>query len=99
MEHQSVSIQQMKEALASVAGSKFPVTITTSSGEVALRFIRGFADSQNNVVLISETSYSLAVKILEVKDIVVLEYATEYTGGRTRVFRAKWIPKPARSIG
>lgn len=99
MEHQSVSIQQMKEALASVAGSKFPVTITTSSGEVALRFIRGFADSQNNVVLISETSYSLAVKIHEVRDIVTLEYAAEHTGGRAHVFRAKWIPKPEKNIG
>ena len=96
MEYQSVSLQQMKEALAAVAGSKFPVRITTTSADAEMRYVRGFADSQNNVVLVSETSYTLALKIVEVKDIAALEYAVEHTGGSARTFRAKWSPKAAR---
>lgn len=96
MEYQSVSLQQMKEALGSVAGSKFPVTITTAGGEITVRYIRGFADPQNNVVLVSATSYSLAVNILEVKEILTMEYSPEHAGGSLRAFRAKWLGKPQK---
>ena len=100
MDYQTVSLQQMKEALTSVAGSKFPVTITTADGEIAARYVRGFADARNNVVLVSETSYSLALKILQVKDIAALEYSLELKEGTTlRALRAKWLSKPANNIG
>lgn len=99
MEYQSVSLQQMKDALATVAGSKFPVKLAMRSGAAVVQYIRGFADSRNNVVLVSETSYSLALKIVEVKDIVTLEYATDGNGGTLRAFQAKWLSKSQKDIG
>lgn len=96
MEYLPVSPQQMKEALATVAGSKFPVTINTADGDIAVCYVRGFADAQSNVVLISATSYSLALKIIEVKSIAALDYAPEHPGGTLRGFKAKWLTRPAR---
>lgn len=93
MAYQPVSLQQMKEALVAVAGSNYPVKIVERDGTTAQRYVRGFADAQNNVVLVSETSYSLAMKIVETKDIATLEYPPEYAAGNHRKFRAKWLPK------
>jgi hypothetical protein len=97
MDYQPVSLQQMKEALVAVAGSKYPVTILDKDGTNTVRYVRGFADAQNNVVLVSETSYSLAMKIIEAKDIAMLEYAVEHIQGHQRKFRAKWFsPRPEK---
>ncbi|MEX2234476.1 MAG: hypothetical protein WD824_20080 [Cyclobacteriaceae bacterium] len=93
METETVSIQQMKEALAKRAGSKFPGKITRKDGEVIVRYIRGFADQQTNIVLISETSYSLALQILEVKDIRTLECSSENSDGVWKILHAKWLKK------
>ena len=87
----------MKDALANEIGSKLPVKITTADGVEIVRYIRGFADPQTNIALISETSYSLALKILEVKDIRKLEYA-ENAEGNWKVLYAKWMNKPAKPI-
>jgi hypothetical protein len=76
-----VSTQQMKDALERMVGSRFPVRITLGTGDVIVRYIRGFADQQTDIVLISETSYSLAMKIVEVKEIAVLEFANEKSDG------------------
>jgi hypothetical protein len=96
MEQETVSIQQMKEALSKESGSRFPLKITLKDGEQIVRYIRGFADQQTNIVLISETSYSLALKIIEVKHIRTLEYAPENSGGVWRVLHAKWFAKVAK---
>lgn len=93
MENQNVSIQQMKAALAKEVGSKFPVKITKSDGEKLVRYVRGFADQQANILLISETSYSLSLKILEVKEIQRLEFASEDAVGQWKVLQAKWMKK------
>jgi len=93
-EELTVSIQQMKDVLTAKIGSRFPVKITRKDGQVMVRYIRGFADQQTNILLISETSYSLALKIIEVKDIQTLEYALENTAGTWKVLHAKWIKKP-----
>ena len=85
----------MTAALTKEVGSKFPVKITTVKGEEMVRYIRGFADQQTNIVLISETSYSLALKILEVKEIQKLEFA-EGGGGTWKVLYAKWTGKPTK---
>lgn len=69
-----VSIQQMKDALFKEADSKFPLKITRKDGESIVGYIRGFADQQTNILLISETPYSLGLKILEIKDIRIVEY-------------------------
>ena len=87
----------MKDALAKEVGSKFPVKITTTSGEEIVRYIRGFADQQTNILLISETSYSLALKILEVKDIRKLQYA-ENAEGNWKTLYAKWMTKPTKPL-
>lgn len=83
----------MKEALAKRVGSKFPIKITTRGGEVIVPYIRGFADQQTNIVLISETSYSLALQILEVKDIRTMECASENSDGVWKILQAKWFKK------
>jgi hypothetical protein len=97
MEHeQLVSIQQMRDVLYKQTGSKLPVKITDKDGEVMVRHIRGFADQQANIVLISETSYSLAMKILEVKDIRTLQYAPESADGSWKTLHAKWLIKASK---
>lgn len=92
-----VTMSQMKEALGKMAGSKFPVKITVSNGDVLVRYVRGFADQQSNIVLTSETSYSIAMKITEVKDIAVLEYAQEKSNGGWVTMHAKWRTKPEKT--
>ena len=96
MEQETVTIQQMKDALAKEAGSKFPLKIILKNGEVIVRYIRGFADQQTNILLISETSHSLGLKTLEVKDIRTLEYAPENTDGSWRILQANWLKKPSK---
>lgn len=93
---QLVSIQQMKDVLYKQTGSKLPVKITDKDGEVMVRHIRGFADPQANIVLISETSYSLSMKILEVKDIRTLQYAPENSDGSWKTLHAKWMNKTSK---
>lgn len=85
----------MKDALVGLTGSKFPVKLVLLNGDVVVRYIRGFADQQSTIVLISETSYSLAMKIVEVKEIAALEFAREKDGGWARL-KAKWSQKAER---
>lgn len=78
MEQESfASVQQIRAALEKMTGSKLPVKITPQNGEAMIRYVRGFADPQTNIVLLSETSYSLAMTVLEVKDVLVLEFAQQ----------------------
>ncbi len=89
-----VSIQQMKDALFKEADSKFPLKITRNDGESMVGFIRGFADQQTNILLISETPYGLGLKILEIKDIRIVEYPREDKGSDSaRTLHAKWFKK------
>lgn len=92
-----VSMNQMKEALGKMAGSRFPVKMTLSSGDVLVRYVRGFADQQSNIVLTSETSYSIAMKITEVKEISILEYAQEKSNGGWVTMHAKRRKKPEKT--
>lgn len=85
----------MKEAVGKLTGSKFPVKLVLLNGEAIIRYIRGFADQQSSVVLISETSYSLAMKIIEVREIAALEFGKENNGGWIRL-TAKWSQKSER---
>ena len=87
----------MTATLAKKVGSKFPVKITTIDGEEIVRYIRGFADQQTNIVLVSENSYSLALKILEVKNIRKLQYA-ESAEGEWKTLYAKWLNRPAKPL-
>ncbi len=79
----------MKETLAREVDSRFPVKITRKDGEVMVRYFRGFADAQNNILLISENAFTLGLRILEIKDIRTLEYAKENTDGQWRVLHVR----------
>lgn len=86
-----VTLIQMKEVLNRHTGSKFPLKITMKDGEVLVRFARGFADQQRNILLVSETSYSLALKLVEVKDIRTVAFASENNPGEWLILHAKWL--------
>src|SRR5690349_24735096 len=92
-----VSLQQMKEALGKKAGSRFPVKITKVNGEALVRYIRGFADADRNIVLMADNAHTLALRILEVKDICRLEFAHENSDGNWEILAAKWVAKPAEN--
>jgi hypothetical protein len=93
-----VTIQQMKETLSSQLGSKFPVKFTRKDGEVLVRYLRGFADSDCNILLIAENPYNLALKVLEVKDIRTLEFAPEHSRETWKVLHAKWLKKSKKTF-
>jgi hypothetical protein len=90
---ETVNKQQMKSTLEKLVGSKFPAKFTLINGDVLVRYIRGYADQQTNILLVSETSYSLAMQILEVKDIAILEYGQSASGGQWVTLHAKWAAK------
>lgn len=92
-----VSMSEMKESLGKMTGSRFPVKMTLLSGDVLVRYVRGFADQQSNIVLTSETSYSIAMKITEVEEIAILEYAQEKSNGGWVIMYAKWRRKPEKT--
>lgn len=89
-----VSVLQMKEALKKQTGAANPVKITMKNGETSHVYIRGFADQQTNILLISNTHASIGLKILEVKDVFSLEYpeGTKILEG-SRILHAKWLKK------
>ena len=89
-----VSVLQMKEVLKKEIGAANPVKMTTKNGETSAVYIRGFADQQTNILLISNTHASIGLKILEVKDIFSLEYpeGTKTVEG-SRILHAKWLKK------
>jgi hypothetical protein len=85
----SISLKEMREIMAQRAGSKFPVRITTREGEELIRYVRGFADAEGEMVLLSETSYSMSMKIMEIKDIAILEFS-EGDDAPWVKYTAKW---------
>lgn len=95
---QLVTIQQMKDTLSSQVGSKFPVKFTRKDGEVLVRYLRGFADTECNVLLIAENPYNLALQILEVKDIRTLEFAPENSRESWKILHAKWLKKSRKAF-
>ena len=90
-----VSIQQMKDALYGEMGGKSRLKFILKDGEHMTGYFRGFADQQTNIVLISETYESVGMKILEVRDIHMVEYV-ENQSHSSKVLRAKWFNKIAR---
>lgn len=85
-----ISPQQMKEALNEAVGAKFPLKITRKDGQVIVCYIRGFADLQTNIILISETPESVGLKIQEIKDIRIVEIP-EKDSGVSRTLYARWL--------
>jgi len=91
-----VSIRQMKDVLVKEVGTKIPVKISRKDGQVMVCYFRGFADQQTSILLVSENSYSLAMKILELKDICRLEYVPENAEGPPIVLHANWLAKQSK---
>jgi hypothetical protein len=83
----------MKEALSEEVGAPNPLRITTRNGEVTIRFIRGFADNQNNILLLSEKFETTGLKILEVKEIFAVEYFDGTTKNFSKSLQAKGVKK------
>jgi len=69
MRDQQVSVETMRARLSDYVGSQKPFCIKKKNDEVLVTFIRGFADSDHNIVLISEKSQSLGMNIIEIKNI------------------------------
>lgn len=59
----------MRATLLNCVGSQKPFCIKKRNEETVVTFIRGFADSDRNIVLISEKSHSLGMNIIEIKNI------------------------------
>jgi len=63
------NIASIRTKLLDFVGSQEPIFIRKRNDEVVVKFIRGFADSDRNIVLISEESHSRGMNIIEIKNI------------------------------
>jgi hypothetical protein len=63
------NIDTMRDALINCVNSHEPFCIKKKNDEVVVTYIRGFADPDRNIVLISEKSTSLGMNIIEIKNI------------------------------
>jgi hypothetical protein len=59
----------MRARLINCVGSHEPFFILKNNNEVVVTYVRGFADPDRNIVLISEKSTSLGMNIIEIKNI------------------------------
>jgi hypothetical protein len=59
----------MKALLSHCVGSPEPFCIKKKNNEVVVTFIRGFADADQNIVLISEKRNSTGMNFIEIKNI------------------------------
>ena len=59
----------MKALLSHCVGSPEPFYIKKKNDEVVVTFIRGFADADRNIVLISEKPTSTGMNFIEIKNI------------------------------
>lgn len=63
------NIDNMRAKLLTYVNSPEPFCIKKKNEEVVVTYIRGFADPDRNIVLISEKSTSLGMNIIEIKNI------------------------------
>jgi hypothetical protein len=65
----ALQINIMKALLSHCIGSPEPFYIKKKNDEVVVTFIRGFADADQNIVLISEKLTSMGMNFIEIKNI------------------------------
>ncbi|HZB12819.1 MAG TPA: hypothetical protein VE467_07325 [Chryseolinea sp.] len=65
----ALQIDIMKALLSHCVGSSEPFYIKKKNDEVLVTFIRGFADADQNIVLISEKLTSMGMNFIEIKNI------------------------------
>lgn len=63
------NIERIRQGLMNCVGSQEPFCIKTTDNQVVIKFIRGFADPDRNIILISEQSHSLGMNIIDIKKI------------------------------
>jgi hypothetical protein len=63
------NIELMRETLISCAGTEEPFCIRKKNDEVVVTFVRGFADPDRNIILISDKPHSWGMNIIEIKNI------------------------------
>lgn len=64
------NIDDMRAKLISCVGSAEPFSIRKNNNEVVVTYVRGFADADRNIVLISERFTSLGMNFIEIKNIL-----------------------------
>ena len=89
-----ITIAEMKEALTGIINSVSAVKITRKDGETIFCYVRGFADHQSNILLLSEKPHCVGLKILEVNHIHSVHYSHESNGSVTsRILQIKPVKK------
>ncbi|MFZ6013153.1 MAG: hypothetical protein ACOYXT_22610 [Bacteroidota bacterium] len=91
MREQVLSVEEMKATLLQTVGSEHPLLITKKNKEIMSGFVRGFADLNCNILLISEKVDSLAMRIVEIKNISEVVYPSLISrdSASSRVLRAR----------
>ena len=69
MKRTEQTMDRMRATLSNCVGSTEPFYIKKKDDKVIVTFIRGFADPDKNILLISEKVHSLGMHILEIKHI------------------------------
>jgi hypothetical protein len=81
MREQLVTLEEMRTNLRSTIGLNVLLHIEKKNQEYIVGFIRGFADSQCNILLVSEETDSMSMRIVEIKNINAVEYPVYTTSG------------------
>jgi hypothetical protein len=63
------NIDKMRERLIHCASTKEAFCIKKKNEEMVVTFVRGFADTDRNIILISKESHSRGMNFIEIKNI------------------------------
>ncbi len=63
------NIEKMREKLIHCVGTGEAFSIRKKNDEVVVTFVRGFADADRNIILISKESQSRGMNFIEIKNI------------------------------
>jgi hypothetical protein len=69
MEMKATPVNELKSKLTLSIGSRNPLQIRKKNLEVVICYVRGFADPKQDVLLFSDNPDSMAMRILEIKNI------------------------------
>ena len=69
MKNGDSNIDKMRETLIHCVGTGEAFCIKKKNDEVVVTFVRGFADNDRNIVLISKESHSRGMNFIEIKNI------------------------------
>jgi hypothetical protein len=63
------TVDKMRETLMNCVVAGEPFCIKKKNDEIVVTFVRGFADPDRNIILISEKSHSIGMNFIEIKHI------------------------------